>query len=275
MIGAGDIGLELGSVWRRLGAKVTVVEFLDRILPGMDVEIAREAQKLFKRQGLTFKLGARVESARADGDGAVVEIAGGPPLRADRVLVAVGRAPATDGLGLAEAGVRTDAKGRIEVDDRFATSVPGIYAIGDVIRGPMLAHKAEEEGVACVEGIVTGHGHVNYDAIPGVCYTEPEIAAVGRTEEELKAAGGGVPQGGLPLPRQRPRARHGAARRPREDPGRRADRPRARRAHHRPARRRPDRRGRRGHRLRRQQRGHARVSLSAWAMSGNAIVASQ
>jgi dihydrolipoamide dehydrogenase len=189
VIGAGAIGLELGSVWRRLGARVTVVEFLDRILPGMDLEIAREAQKLFKRQGLTFKLGARVESARADGDGAVVEIAGGSPLRADRVLVAVGRAPATDGLGLAGAGVRTDAKGRIEVDDRFATRVPGIWAIGDAIRGPMLAHKAEEEGVACVEGIVTGHGHVNYDAIPGVCYTEPEIAAVGRTEEDLATQG--------------------------------------------------------------------------------------
>ncbi len=189
VIGAGYIGLELGSVWRRLGSEVTVVEFLDRILPGMDAEIAREALKLLKRQGIEFRLKARVRGARVAGAEAVVEVEGGEPLRADRVLVAVGRRPSTQGLGLESAGIELDEHGRIPVDDRFATAAPDVYAIGDVIRGPMLAHKAEEEGVACVEGIVTGHGHVDYDAIPGVVYTEPEIAAVGRTEEELKSAG--------------------------------------------------------------------------------------
>ena len=189
VIGAGAIGLELGSVWRRLGAKVTVVEYLDRILPGMDLEIAREADKLLKRQGLVFHLGARVEGARRDGDEVEVSLAGAAPLRADRVLVAVGRRPVTDGLGLETAGLRPDERGRIAVGERFATAAPGVYAIGDVVRGPMLAHKAEDEGVACVERIVTGWGHVDYDAIPGVCYTHPEVAGVGKTEEELQAAG--------------------------------------------------------------------------------------
>ena len=188
VIGAGYIGLELGSVWKRLGAKVTVVEYLDRILPGMDAEIAREGQKLLERQGLEIRLGQRVTAARAEKD-CVVECEGSEPIRCDRVLVAVGRAPNTDGLGLDSVGIALDPKGRIPVDDHFATSAAGIYAIGDVIRGPMLAHKAEEEGVACVEGIVTGYGHVNYDAIPGVVYTQPEIASVGRTEEELKESG--------------------------------------------------------------------------------------
>jgi len=189
VIGAGYIGLELGSVWLRLGSKVTVVEYLDRILPGMDMEIAREGQRLLERQGLVFQLGQRVTAARVEKKECVVECEGAEPIRCDRVLVSVGRAPNTDGLGLESVGIRPDAKGRISVDVRFATAVSGIYAIGDVIGGAMLAHKAEEEGIACVEGIVTGHGHVNYDAIPGVVYTQPEIASVGRTEEELKEAG--------------------------------------------------------------------------------------
>jgi dihydrolipoamide dehydrogenase len=190
VIGAGYIGLELGSVWRRLGAEVTVVEYLDRILPGTDAEIAREAQKLFKRQGIKFVLKARVTGAsRQKKKGAVVEIEGKDPLEADRVLVAVGRKPFTDGLGLDTVGVELDDRGRIPVDDHFQTKAEGVYAIGDVIAGPMLAHKAEEEGVACVERIVTGWGHVDHATIPGVCYTDPEIAGVGKTEEELKEEG--------------------------------------------------------------------------------------
>lgn len=194
VIGAGYIGLELGCVWSRLGARVTVLEYLDRILPGMDAELAAEAQKLLHQQGLEFRLGSRVVGARvvpASADSpephCVVECEGAEPLRCDRVLVAVGRVPNTEGLGLEAVGVAVDPRGRIEVDRRFQTNVPGIYAIGDVIAGPMLAHKAEEEGVACVEGIVGKYCHVNYDAIPGVCYTEPEIASVGKTEEQLKA----------------------------------------------------------------------------------------
>jgi dihydrolipoamide dehydrogenase len=192
VIGAGYIGLELGSVWRRLGAKVTVLEYLNRILPGMDDELAAEALKLLTRQGLEFHLGARVTAARVAADGplpCVVEAAGLEPIRCDRVLLAVGRVPNTDDLGLESVGLKLDDKGRIPVNDHFATAAAGVYAIGDVIRGPMLAHKAEDEGMACAEHIVTGYGHVNYDAIPGVCYTEPEIAAVGQTEEQLKAAG--------------------------------------------------------------------------------------
>lgn len=199
VIGAGYIGLELGSVWRRLGAKVTVLEYLDRILPGMDEELAAEALKLLKRQGLEFRLGARVTAARlrnradkrrSDEIGAcIVEAEGMDALHCDRVLLAVGRLPNTGNLGLESVGIQPDDKGRIPVNAHFATSAPGVYAIGDVIRGPMLAHKAEDEGVACVEHIVRGYGHVNYDAIPGVCYTAPEIAAVGQTEEQLKLAG--------------------------------------------------------------------------------------
>ncbi|MBV9467753.1 MAG: dihydrolipoyl dehydrogenase [Abitibacteriaceae bacterium] len=189
VIGAGYIGLELGSVWRRLGAKVTVLEYLNRILPGMDVEIADEALKIFKKQGLEFRLGSKVLAARVEGEECVVECEGAEPLRGDRVLVATGRVPNTDGLGLESVGINLDERGRIPVDEHFATSAANVYAIGDVIRGPMLAHKAEEEGVACVEHIVTGYGHVNYDAIPGIAYTHPEIATVGKTEEELKEAG--------------------------------------------------------------------------------------
>ena len=186
VIGAGYIGIELGSVWRRLGAKVTVVEYLDRILPGMDAEIASEAQKVFKKQGLEFKLKSRVTGVKKKKDKAIVELAEGKPIEADRVLMAVGRAPNTKGLGLEKIGVLLDDRGRIEVDKNFKTAIDGIYAIGDVIPGPMLAHKAEEEGIACVEGIVTGAGHVNYHAIPGVVYTHPEIATVGQTEEQLQ-----------------------------------------------------------------------------------------
>jgi dihydrolipoamide dehydrogenase len=187
VIGAGYIGLELGSVWHRLGAKVTVVEYLDRILPGMDTDIANEALKIFKKQGLEFRLGSRVLGARAEGNGAIVEIEGSEPLHADRVLMAVGRTPNTDGLGIEAAGVELDERKRIKVNESFATNVPNIYAFGDVIAGPMLAHKATEEGVACVEKIVTGYGHVNYDTIPGIAYTHPEIATVGKTEDQLKA----------------------------------------------------------------------------------------
>jgi len=186
VIGAGYIGLELGSVWSRLGSKVTVLEFFDRILPGMDAEIAGEARKILEKQGLEFRLGTRVTKAFSTGKQAIVECEGAEPLSADRVLVAVGRRPNTENLGLEAVGIKLDQKGRIPVDDHFATSAQGIYAIGDVIRGPMLAHKAEKEGVACVEQIVTGYGHVNYDAIPGVAYTQPEIATVGKSEEELQ-----------------------------------------------------------------------------------------
>jgi dihydrolipoamide dehydrogenase len=188
VIGAGVIGLELGSVWARLGAKVTVLEYLDRILPGMDLETAQMAQKLFKRQGLDFQLGVKVTGARRDGEGCVVEAEGREPIACDRVLVCVGRRPVTADIGLETVGIELD-RGRIPVDGYYRTKAANIYAIGDVIPGPMLAHKAEEEGVACVEAIVTGHGHVNYDAIPSVVYTHPEIASVGKTEEELKAAG--------------------------------------------------------------------------------------
>jgi len=189
VIGAGYIGLELGSVWSRLGSKVTVLEYLDRILPGMDNEVAKEAQKILKKQGLEFQLGAKVTGAKVEGDKCVVTVEGADPIECDRVLVSVGRKPNTDDLGLETVGLELDARGRVPVDEHFQTPVEGIYAIGDVIRGPMLAHKAEEEGVACVEGIVTGYGHVNYDAIPGVAYTHPEIASVGKTEEQLQEAG--------------------------------------------------------------------------------------
>ena len=199
VIGAGAIGLELGSVWQRLGAKVTVLEFLNRILPGMDAEISAEAQKILAKQGLEFKLGTRVKSARSEGDGAVVECEGLEPIHCDKVLVAVGRTPNTENLGLETVEIKTDNRGRIPVNEDFATTAPGIYAIGDVIPGVMLAHKAEEEGIACVEKLVKGYGHVNYNAIPSVVYTHPEIASVGKTEEELKAEGIAYKKGSFPF----------------------------------------------------------------------------
>ena len=189
VIGAGYIGLEMGSVWRRLGAKVTVLEYLDRILPGMDGELAGLAHKAFKKQGLEFRLGARVTGAKPEGGGCLVQVEGQEPIACDRVLVSVGRRPATDDLGLDTVGIAPDPRGRIPVDEAWRTTAEGVYAIGDVIAGPMLAHKAMEEGVACVERIVTGYGHVNYQAIPGIVYTHPEVASVGETEEELQEDG--------------------------------------------------------------------------------------
>jgi dihydrolipoamide dehydrogenase len=199
VIGAGYIGLELGIVWLRLGAKVTVLEYLPRILPGMDAEIATEAQKTFEKMGIEFKLGCRVTAAKPGKTGVVVEVEGGSPISCDRVLMAVGRIPNTEGLGLDAIGLKVDTKGRVPVNAHFQTEIPGVYAIGDVIAGPMLAHKAEEEGVACAETIVTGYGHVNYDAIPGVVYTEPEIASVGKTEEQLKEMGIPYKKGTFPF----------------------------------------------------------------------------
>jgi dihydrolipoamide dehydrogenase len=200
VIGAGYIGLELGSVWKRLGAKVTVVEYLDRIFPGMDAEVAKAAHKVFEKQGIEFRLGAKVASAKLKGKTkCVVEIADQEGIECDRVLLAVGRRPNTDGLGLDAAGITLDERGRIPVGDHFDTAAAGVFAIGDVIEGPMLAHKAEEEGIACVEQIVTGYGHVNYDAIPGVAYTHPEVASVGKTEEQLKEAGIAYNKGKFPF----------------------------------------------------------------------------
>ena len=193
VVGGGVIGLELGSVWARLGAKVTVVEYLDTILGGMDGEVAKQFQRMLAKQGFTFKLGAKVTAVAKKGKGASVTFEpakGGEAetIEADAVLVATGRRPFTDGLGLDKAGVVLDERGRVRVNEHFLTSIPGIYAIGDVVAGSMLAHKAEEEGVAVAEIIAGKAGHVNYDVIPAVVYTSPEIASVGRTEEELKAA---------------------------------------------------------------------------------------
>ena len=194
IIGAGVIGLELGSVWRRLGAQVHVIEFLDRILPGMDAEVARQFQRFLEKQGMTFRLSSKVTAVDSSGARLKAQVeptAGGAAetVEADVVLVAVGRVPYVDGLGVKELGVALDNRGRVEVDHRYATNVPGIYAIGDVIAGPMLAHKAEDEGIAVAEILAGQAGHVNYEAIPNVIYTYPEVASVGKTEEELKAAG--------------------------------------------------------------------------------------
>ncbi len=199
VVGGGYIGLELGSVWCRLGAKVTVVEFLDTILAGMDGEAAKQMQRLLTGQGMEFRLSTKVLAAKTTNRGVSLSVApaqGGAvgdgerqEIKCDTVLVAIGRVPYTNGLGLSKAGVEMDARGRVKTDKSFQTNVPGIYAIGDVIDGPMLAHKAEEEGVAAVEAMAGQATHVNYDAIPGVVYTAPEAAAVGKTEEELKAAG--------------------------------------------------------------------------------------
>src|SRR5215510_1035516 len=204
VVGAGVIGLELGSVWRRLGSEVTVVEFLDRILPGIDNEVCRQFQRLMEKQGITFKLSSKVTAVdAADGKlkARIEPAAGGAAqtLDADVVLVSIGRVPFTAGLGLEEVGVKKDNKGRVVVDAHYATSVPGIYAIGDVIAGPMLAHKAEDEGVAVAEILAGQAGHVNYDVIPNVVYTYPEIASVGKSEEELKDSGVAYKVGKFPF----------------------------------------------------------------------------
>jgi dihydrolipoamide dehydrogenase len=203
IVGAGVIGLELGSVWGRLGSKVTVVEFLDRILPGVDAEVAKQFQRILTKQGFEFRLAHKVSKVVKAGAGLQVAIepsAGGEAmlLEADVVLVAIGRRPVTEGLGLDAAGVATE-RGRVVIDDRFATNVPGIYAIGDVVRGAMLAHKAEDEGIAVAEIIAGQHGHVNYEAIPSVVYTMPELASVGATEEDLQAKGIAYRSGKFPF----------------------------------------------------------------------------
>ncbi len=194
VIGAGYIGLEMGSVWHRLGAEVTVVEYLDRITPGLDGEVAKQFERILKRQGLQFQLATKVTGAKATKKGVTLTVEpaqGGEAssIACDVVLVAIGRRPYTEGLGLAEAGVETDKRGFIQIDAHFRTAAEGIYAIGDCVPGPMLAHKAEDEGIACAEVIAGQAGHVNYDAIPGIVYTAPEVASVGKTEEQLKEAG--------------------------------------------------------------------------------------
>ena len=204
VIGGGYIGLELGSVWRRLGAEVTVVEFLDRLVPSMDNEVGQAFQKILGKQGMTFKLKTKVTGATKGKDGVTLtlEPAGGgaaEQLKADVVLLAIGRRAYTESLGLAEVGVALDERGRVKTDGHFATNVPGIWAIGDVIAGPMLAHKAEEEGVALAEQLAGQHGHVNYGAIPGVVYTWPEVASIGETEEQLKARGQAYKVGKFPF----------------------------------------------------------------------------
>jgi dihydrolipoamide dehydrogenase len=194
VVGGGYIGLEMGSVWSRLGSKVTVVEFLDRIVPTMDGEVGKTFNRVLKKQGMAFKLSTKVTAAKKTRSGVSLTLEpakGGEAqtLECDVVLVAIGRRAYTDGLGLKEAGVALDERGRVQVDARFQSNVAGIYAIGDVIAGPMLAHKAEEEGVALAEMLAGQVGHVNYETVPGIVYTWPEVASVGKTEEELKAAG--------------------------------------------------------------------------------------
>lgn len=194
VVGGGVIGLELGSVWARLGAKVTVVEFLDKILGPMDGEVSKQFQRMLEKQGIEFKLGAKVTGIKKTGKGAKVTfepVKGGDAqtIDANVVLVSTGRKPYTDGVGLKDAGVEVDDRGRVAINDHWQTNVPGIYAIGDVVKGAMLAHKAEDEGIAVAEILAGQAGHVNYDAIPSVVYTQPEVASVGKTEEELKAAG--------------------------------------------------------------------------------------
>jgi len=203
VVGAGVIGLELGSVWRRLGSKVTVVEFLDRITPGVDAEVAKTLQRSLTRQGVEFRLGAKVTGAKARADGVSLTfepVAGGAPetLEADYVLLAIGRRPYTEGLGLETVGIVTDSHGFIDTD-QFRTSAPGVFAIGDVTHGPMLAHKAEDEAVACLENIAGKSGHVNPNIIPSVIYTFPEVASVGATEEELTSRGVAYKVGKFPF----------------------------------------------------------------------------
>ncbi len=261
VVGAGIIGLELGSVWRRLGAEVTIVEFLDHILPGMDGEVGKQFQRMLEKQGLTFKLSSKVTGVDTSGKTLKVKVepaAGGAAetLEADVVLVAIGRVPYTEGLGLEAAGVKHDNRGRVIVDPHFQTNVAGIYAIGDVIAGPMLAHKAEDEGVAVAEILAGQAGHVNYDVIPNVVYTYPEIASVGKTEEELKAAGVAYNVGKFPFTANGRAKVNLTDRRLRQNPRRRQDRPRARRPHPRRRRRQHDRRGRDRHGIRRVVRRH-------------------
>lgn len=194
VVGGGYIGLEMGSVWQRAGAEVTVVEFLDRIVPGMDGEIAKTFQRVLKKQGMKFKLSTKVTSATKEGSSVKLTLEQAKSgktenLECDVLLIAVGRKPFTQGLGLEEVGVALDERGRVKVDEGYQTSVSGIYAIGDVIEGPMLAHKAEEEGVAVAEMLAGLPGHVNYETVPGIVYTSPEVASVGKTEEQLKEAG--------------------------------------------------------------------------------------
>ena len=191
VIGGGYIGLEMGSVWSRLGADVTVIEYLDFITPGMDREISNEFQKILSKQGIKFKMGSKVESVQDKGKSVLISYTNvknskKEVLEVDKVLVSVGRKPYTEGLNLSKVGIKKDSKGRIEVNNKLQTSVSNIYAIGDVIKGPMLAHKAEEEGIAVAEILAGQAGHVNYDVIPGVVYTSPEVATVGKTEEQLK-----------------------------------------------------------------------------------------
>ena len=210
VIGGGYIGLELGSVWQRLGAKVTVVEFLDRLVPGMDGEIARQFQRVLGKQGMTFKLSSKVTGAKADDSGVTLTVQpakgskegeGGKAeeLRAEVVLVAVGRKANTEGLDVKAAGVELDERGRVKVDAHLRTTAENVYAIGDVIAGPMLAHKAEEEGIAIAETLAGQAGHVNYETVPGIVYTWPEVATVGKTEEQLKEAGIGYKVGKFPF----------------------------------------------------------------------------
>jgi dihydrolipoamide dehydrogenase len=189
VVGAGAVGLELGSLWHRLGAEVTVVEYCDRVLPTADRELSRQALRLLKKQGMRFLLGEKIAGVERVDEGCQLTISGKEPLMTEKVLIATGRKPCTAGLGFSQLGGRTDRQGFIEVDHHWQTSIPGIYAVGDVIGGAMLAHKASEEGVACVEKLFTGYGHVNYQVVPNVVYTHPEVASVGRTEESLREEG--------------------------------------------------------------------------------------
>ncbi len=204
VIGGGVIGLELGSVWARFGAKVTVVEFLDRILPTNDAEVSKQFQRILAKQGFDFRLSTKVTGAKTAKTGVTLTVepaGGGDPetIKADVVLLSIGRVPYTEGLGLEAVGVETDARGVIQVDGHFQTNVPGIYAIGDCIPGPMLAHKAEDEGVVVAEILAGQAGHIDYDAIPGIVYTWPEVASVGKTEEQLKEAGRAYKAGKFPF----------------------------------------------------------------------------
>ena len=204
VIGGGVIGLELGSVWRRFGAEVIVVEFLDRILPTNDREVSKQFQRILERQGFAFRLSTKVTGAKTGKGGVALTVepaagGGSETIKADVVLLSIGRIPYTEGLGLEELGIETDRRGVIQVDGHFQTAVPGIYAIGDCIPGPMLAHKAEDEGMVCAEIIAGQSGHIDYDAIPSIVYTWPEVASVGKTEEQLKEAGIAYKAGKFPF----------------------------------------------------------------------------